>query len=51
MLHFDWEVKAAAGDLPALLERCKALRGRVMIFQRVMSFAFLSRRSNLAWLA
>lgn len=46
MLHFDWEVKADAAELPALLERRKLLRGRIVVFQRVTSFVFLSRRSS-----
>lgn len=46
MLHFDWEVKADDKTLPPLLARRKQLGGRIVVFKRVTSFVFLSRRSN-----
>jgi hypothetical protein len=46
MLHFDWEVKADAAALPALLARRQQLGGRIVVFQRVTSLVFLTRRSN-----
>ena len=46
MLHFDWEVKVDAANLSALLARRRELGGRIVVFQRVTSFVFLSRRSN-----
>jgi hypothetical protein len=46
MLHFDWEAKVDDAELPALLARRQQLRGRIVVFRRVTSFVFLSRRSN-----
>jgi hypothetical protein len=46
MLHIDWESRANEKALPAILERRKLVGGRVVVFQRVVSFIFFTRLSS-----
>lgn len=46
MLHVDWESRANSKELPAILEGRRISGGRIVVFQRVVSFIFFTRLSN-----
>jgi hypothetical protein len=46
MLHVDWESKANQKALPEILARRQLRGGRIVVFQRVVSFIFFTRLSN-----
>jgi len=46
MLHLDWESRANRQSLPVLLERRRLTGGKIVVFQRVVSFVFFTRLSN-----
>lgn len=50
MLHIDWESRANQSALPEILERRRISGGKIVVFQRVVSFVFFTRLSNYYYL-
>ena len=46
MLHIDWETPANQKALTEIIERRRLMGGKIVVFQRVVSFIFFSRLSN-----
>ena len=46
MLHVDWESRANQQALPEILERRRISGGKIVVYQRVVSFVFFVRLSN-----
>src|SRR5688572_2425899 len=46
MLHVDWESRANQSALPEILERRRVSGGKIVVYQRVVSFVFFTRLSN-----